>query len=107
MGNSASYDKWATADQSCASYAAYVEGLKEKRAEAVRYAWQAPEAATATVARLDAELAGAVSIKRALWIRRMECYRQHQEHLAAGRAGQARARTKRKAAEAVFMGATA
>ena len=107
MGNSASYDKWATADQSCASYAAYVEGLKEKRAEAVRYAWQAPEAATATVARLDAELAGAVSIKRALWIRRMECYRQHQEHLAAGRRARANKAARKHAAEAVFMGATA
>ena len=107
MGTSVEYSRWATADQSCVSFAAHCEKLRKRRAEVVRDAWQAPEAATVLLARLDAELAGAVSIKRALWIRRMECYRQHQEHLAAGRRARANKAARKHAAEAVFLGATA
>ena len=105
MGTSVEYSRWATADQSCASYAAYVEGLKEKRAEAVRYAWQNPAAATEIVARLDAQLASAASIRRTLWLRRMQAYQAHRDHLAAGRRARKNKAARKHAAEAAFMGA--
>ena len=100
---SAEYSKWATADQQCERFAAFTEDLKERRAEAVRDAWHDPAIATEIVARLDSEIAAAVPVKRALWIRRTDAYQAHKAHLAAGREAAAHRRAARKAAEAAMV----
>ena len=101
---SAEYSKWATCEQAVCDFAQHVKTLRDTRAEAVRDAWHDPAIATEIVARLDSEIAAAVPVKRALWIRRTDAYQAHKAHLAAGREAAAHRRAARKAAEAAMVG---
>jgi len=101
---SAEYSKWATCEQAVCDFAQHVKTLRDTRAEAARDAWTDPVAGAVTIARLDSEIAAAVPVKRALWIRRTDAYQAHKAHLAAGREAAAHRRAARKAAEAAMVG---
>jgi len=63
----------------------------------VAVAWRDPDAATASLAAIDAEIAAAATITRALWIRRMQTYREHRADLKALRAQTKADKAKAKA----------
>jgi len=100
------YDAWVTADEQVVVFSRHVDGLRLRRADAARNAWQDPEAGAKIIAALDSEIAGAAIVRRSLWLRRMHCYQAHRQFLAAGRAKAKATRAKNRAAAAALVSAT-
>jgi len=72
-----SYNRWVSSDQLCETYAEFVRGLRDRRAEVATEAIRTPEEATVELAVLETQLAVAADVARGLWLKRMKVYQEH------------------------------